>query len=129
MTLQGYNAIRVETIHPLVLVTHNRFTGGREQCTVAGEAVYGIAPEDIAAGADGAVVVEGSAEVTTGAPIPLTEGTGGNQYASVQTDANGMAIPWAGAGQNVAGIIRVARAAANELACVELAVKPAPLVP
>jgi len=101
----------------------------REQATVLGEAVYGGAPESIAANADGAVVVEGSVLITTGAPIPLTEGGAGNEYASVQTDVNGCAIPWAGAGNNVAGWIRVAKAAANELACVELWKHDAPLVP
>jgi hypothetical protein len=127
MTLQGYNPKRTETIHPAAQVTHNRFVGfAREQCTVAGEPVYGGAPETILLATDGAVVVEGSVLITTGAAIPLI--AGGGTFAWVQTDANGAVIPYAGGAANVAGIVRSAKLAANELACVEILPMAAPLV-
>ena len=127
MTLQGYNPKRTETIRPTVLVTNNRFIGmAREQATVAGEPVYGGAPEAIAANADGAVVVEGSVLITTGAAIPLI--AGGGTFAWVQTNAAGLVIPYAGGAANVAGIVRAAKLAPNELACVELLPLAAPLV-
>jgi hypothetical protein len=108
-------------------VTHNRFIGfTNEQCTAAGQAVQGGAPEDIVAGADGVCETHGSVLISTGAAIAL--GSGGGTFEWVQTDANGRVITYAGGAANVAGFITVAAGAANELAEVHLRPLAAPLI-
>jgi len=130
MVTSGKHPLRGVTIRPTVLVTHNRFIGNtREQCTVAGEPVLGGAPEDIAAGGWGVCEDIGSTLITTGAAIPLIAGVAGTQYAWVQTDAAGMAIPWAGGAANTAGKIFVAAIGPGELTEVHLESKAAPLIP
>lgn len=131
MVVPAAHQIRKITIGPLaVLVTRNRFIGNtQEQCTVAGEPVMGIAPEDGIVGQLVACTDMGSDVVLTAAAIPLIAGVAGNQYAWVQTDANGMAIPWAGGPANTAGKIYVAAAAGAELVEVHLESKAAPILP
>jgi hypothetical protein len=131
MVVPSCHPIRKISIGPLaVLVTRNRFIGNtQEQCTVAGEPVMGAVSEDGIAGAHVACTDMGSECVLTGAGIPLIAGVAGNQYAWVQTDANGMAIPWAGGAANTAGKIYVAAAAGGELVEVHFESKAAPVLP
>jgi len=109
------------------VVTRNRFcahTG--QQATVAGEPVKGIFPEDGVIGQQVAFTDMGSEVVLTAAAIPLI--AGGGTFAWVQTDANAMAIPWAGGAANVAGFITVAAAAGAELVEVHFWAAAAPIV-
>ncbi len=95
-------------------VTRNRFcahTG--QQATVAGEPVKGAFLENGLAGQQVAFTDMGSECVLTAAGIALTRG--GGTFEWVQTDANGMAIAWAGGAANVAGFITVAAVAGAEL--------------
>lgn len=128
MVVPSCHPIRKITVGPLaVLVTRNRFIGHTsEQCTVAGEPVRGAVPEDGVAGAYVACTDMGSECVLTGAGIPLI--AGGGTFAWVQTDANGMAIPWAGGAANVAGFVTVAAAAGAELVEVHFWAAAAPIV-
>ena len=108
------------------VVTRNRFcahTG--QQATVAGEPVKGVFLEDGVVGAQAAFTDMGSEVVTTAAGIPLI--AGGGTFAWVQTDANGMAIAWAGGAANVAGFITVAAVAAAELVEVHFWAAAAPI--
>jgi hypothetical protein len=91
-------------------VLANRFVDfDGSQADAAGSKVMGVSEYPAANGEAFAVNVQGTAKVEAGAAIPL----GAKGLTPVKTDAQGRAIPHAGAGEIAAYALQAAGAAGN----------------
>ena len=120
-----YSPLRIKRVTPVAAIAANRFvdiTG--EQATVAGDPIMGVAPEAIAAGVPGPVIVSGSANVEADGVIALAQG--GGTYENIMTDANARATAYI-AGQTQAGLIYVASTGLGHVIEVDLDKRAAPL--
>ena len=97
---------------PTVDVAGNRFVGfDGNQVDVAGAKAMGVSQYGVSAGRALPVNVHGTAKVVTGAAIPLLA----KGLTPVKSDANGKAIPQAGAGEILGYALYAAGAADVQL--------------